>query len=172
VLRAEHRQPILLSILALVFAACGDEASSGEEQVDPLVEALGWSPYEPQVPIGTVVSTDIVCGFLEGVGSITWTFDGERWPQTTMNLQPLLELAPCFIAFGPGFLEWNGDGSMYVEAGGLEHYLDPTDLENRWGGTAIPIGGASRDCLDALEQLDVEYPVPLTATIVGIEEPK
>ncbi len=137
-------------------------------------EQHGWDVSPPEEP-GAEFEGTISCGWLTGPLYIVFRYDGEGWMQQHTEddgVGPRPELLPCFGApADPEFdhrMRWEADGSMFFQAGGLDHDLTPTDTELRWLGPVYPTGGPSAECAQALEDAGVSSPMTMSLTIHSI----
>lgn len=144
-----------------------DEPDEPEEPEEP----LGWDPSEPDVPDGTTMETHFVCGLMQGAFDGLWVKQDGQWQLTWADGQPVPELIPCAAHGAERWFEWEDDGTVHFVVGGIEHLVEPTEVENRWMGSVWSAEEPSDECLAGLEQLGLEFPLTLQMNVVAITPP-
>jgi hypothetical protein len=177
----------LVCVLAVLLCACDPSPAEFDRTDAPPRDVLDdtgdddddelpWDPSPPEAIEGTRIVGQVSCGWLTGPQDVSWERLGESWLEESTEggsttVRP--ELMPCFGApANPAYdhrLSWYDDGTMFFQAGGLDHDLWPIGPEMTWLGEVVPTGGPSPECLDALEAVGMELPVIMQLEIVAIE---
>ncbi len=145
------------------------EEDQPEEPEEP--EGLSWDPTEPDVPDGSTMETRFVCGFMQGGFDGYWEKQDGEWDLVGTNADPFPELIPC-LGHGPErWFVWEPDGTIHFVMGGIEHLVEPTEVEDRWMGGAWTVDEPSEECQQGLEELGLSMPLTLQLNLVSIEEP-
>jgi len=123
------------------------------------------------------ITGTINCGWLDGSLERAWTWDGDAWAEEHLegDVQAWPDLTACYTAAAqPEFdhrLAWYEDGTMFFQAGGLDHDLWPAASDFTWLGEVVPTGGPSPECLEALEERGIVLPVIMQLVIHSIDAP-
>jgi hypothetical protein len=131
----------------------------------------GWDAAPPDwVADGTELHIELTCGLLDGLHRKMFEKQGGRWLEMDGDGNgPFEELIPCFVGGDEKFLTWDDTPEMYIFAGGLHHDITPTSVESRWSGEVYPESGtSSRECLDALAEWGMEWPVRMAITVTQV----
>lgn len=133
-----------------------------------------WDAAPPDVPNGTLLEGTIHCGLLTTSANLTWEKTGARWDQLPGGSTGLLPGLEVCTGRGPRTLQWDEEPSIYIEAGGLAHWLFPTAVADYWAGAVEPVGpeARSQDCLDVLDSYGLMWPVQLSFEVTAIYLPE
>lgn len=162
----------------LSFGGSGDD-DDDEPDGDPIDDDDDDEPevwdVSPPAELGTAIEGTITCGWLTAPLTVIFHYDGAAWQEEHTDsggVGPRPELLPCFGAPAePEFdhrLHWDDDGSMFFQAGGLDHDLTPTATEMLWLGPVGPTGGPDAGCRDALQAAGIESPMIMSFRIESV----
>jgi hypothetical protein len=129
-------------------------------------------PQEPE--IGTILTVDVTCGLIDGVGQKTFEYAGdELWDRIAGEGVMYDDLKICTVPDADKWLEWDFSSSsaMMLVTAGLEHDLQPTDDPDRWFGEVTPIDARSQECLDALDTHGLSFPIHMSLSVIDVAAP-
>ena len=148
-----------------------DEEPPAGDDGDPPVD--GWDASPPvDAPDGSTLTTVITCGLLDGPHEKVFEKSGEVWLEVeSIGDGPFEDLYPCMTRGGDGsrgdkYMIWDEDPSMYLNAAGLDHDLVPMETTDRWIGEVAPMNEPSRECVDALAERGLSFPITMTLEVL------
>ncbi len=138
-----------------------DEGGGGDD---------AWDASPPEgLADGSELHIDLSCGLLDGLHRKVFEKDGDEWLEVDgEGAGPIAELRACFVGSDEKFLTWDDTPEMYIFAGGLHHDITPTSVEDRWMGLVYPEEDSSRECLEALADANLEWPIRMTLTVTNV----
>jgi len=162
-----------LVLLLPLLAACSAPPTPADDDDDDATDPVdgGWDWGAPDVPDGTRLLGVLTCSLYVGPTEKSWQKQGEVWneiPGQPGNITPGLE--PC-LAVGDHTLTWDADGAITFIAGGWEHRLAPTEIEERWFGETEPAEEPGDGCLETLAESALELPLQLVFDRTDLIEP-
>ncbi len=144
---------------------------------DEPVDEPDWDGSAPEGPEGMEVDAIVSCALFREPVEVTfvktndpWLWDVALGPGGTFRVP---ELAPCYPLEGGDMpiMLWDPEPRITILSDGMVHTLDQTMRVDFWEGGALPMEGSSYECDQALLQLGLEWPLPLTMTVLGpVEE--
>ena len=147
--------------------------TDGPQTQTPVDQVPDWDGSAPEGPVGMQVYAVISCSLWLEPLAVTFERTADDW---LWNI--LLEdgggmrvpgLQPCYPADGGEMpvLLWDEAPLITIISDGMIHTLEQTMRNDFWAGTVAPLEPSSAACDEALEKMDLAWPVPLTMTVVG-----
>lgn len=160
----------LVLLLPLFACAPGTVPVADDDDATEASE-LGWEAAAPDVPDGSRLYGTLTCAVLAGPTEKAWQKQGDGWneiPGFEGEVLPGLEVC---LTDSPRTLQWDADGSITFVAGGWEHRLAPTEIEDRWVGETEPVDEPSDGCRLNLAESALELPIALSFDRTDLIEP-
>ena len=150
-----------------------DDDDDPEDNTSPL-SPEGWDASAPdQGTDGWLVEGTIQCGLLDRAAPKQFLKSGAVWTELAFDFSArMLDGLEACATQSEKYLRWNDDDSVYFMAAGMDHWLEPTDTPNVWGGIVQPAGESSPACDAALAQHGLSWPVHLTWTVTSLLSPE
>ncbi len=149
-----------------------EEPEDDEESTEEPDEDEAWDASQPDLQAGDVTTFVVNCGFFQGSFEMGLRYLGDdEWEQAWFDAaMPTPELMPCAEGDSDADFEvdWTAE-ELFLSIGGLDHWLNPTDSENRWFGHVLPttINPACQSGLESLGYADTGIPLTMELTDVG-----
>jgi hypothetical protein len=151
----------------------GVPAGDLDDPVVPVDDEPAWDGSAPDGPAGMEVAAVVSCTLFREPVEVTfvktndpWLWDVEVGPEGSFRVP---ELAPCYPQVGGSMpvMLWDPEPRITILSDGMVHTLDQTMRADFWEGGALPMEGSSYECDEALAQLGLAWPLPLTMTVLG-----
>jgi hypothetical protein len=149
----------------LLLVGCVVPSASGDDDTE---QPEAWDPTPPDVADGATFVGALTCGLFEGTVERRWVLADGRWDEQRGDAQsPREEVVPC-LQDGDKVLDWLDNGDLQFLAGGWNHDLAPSTVENLWTGDGTPVDDPFPECLDGLGSLGLTLPVPFALALVEL----
>jgi hypothetical protein len=150
-----------------------DVVTDDDDDTSDPASPLEWDASAPDDPEdGWLFEGTLVCGLLDGAAAKEWELREGTWDELpTPNPTRLLAGIELCAQDSPKYLRWNDDDSLYIEAAGMGHWLEPTGTEGLWAGTVEPLGEITPECHAALADHGLSWPVTLTLRLDALTSP-
>lgn len=121
---------------------------------------------------GWLIEATLVCGLLDGAAAKAWVKGEGRWDEVPVD-SPVrfVEGLEACATDSEKLLFWREDDSIYFEAAGMGHWLEPSATADLWGGEVQPLGEVTPACDEAMARHGLSWPVPLSLRLDALTSP-
>lgn len=151
----------------------GVEVLPEEPDTEPVPE---WDGSAPEGPEGMEVYAVVSCTLFRDPVEVTFIKTNDPWLwDVVLQAEGSLrvpELEPCYPGEGGDMpiMLWDPEPRITILSDGMVHTLEQTMRTDFWEGSVLPMEGSSYACDEALLQLGLTWPLPLTMTVLGPED--